>query len=207
MIPEVMVREVESYDEVLQTHWDSLAIGPGLSTRSATEVLALVQSAACPCVVDADALNIVSKSLEVLGHCAGPRLLTPHPGEMERLFPCQGRSRLQWMRDFMRQYPVTLLLKGARTITGQGGGPAAYNTTGNPGMASGGMGDVLTGVTAALLAQGLDTFHAAITGAWICGRSAEIALSSGGESQESLRASHVLKNAGQAFKGLRAGDF
>ena len=206
-IPEVMVRQVESYEEVLLSRWDSLAIGPGLSTRAAAEILSLVEGAECPCVIDADALNVLAKSPDILGRCAGPRLLTPHPGEMERLSPCGGRNRLQWMRDFVCQYPVALLLKGARTVTGQAGSPAAYNTTGNPGMASGGMGDVLTGLTAALLAQGLDVYHAAIAGAWICGRSAEIALSSGGESQETLRASHVLENAGKAFLGLRGGDF
>ena len=207
VIPEVMVRQVESYDVVLEGHWDSLAIGPGLSDRCAGEILNVVQSAACPCVVDADALNVLSKCPDALARCAGPRLLTPHPGEMERLSPCNGRNRLEWLRDFVRQYPVTLLLKGARTITGQAAGPVAYNTTGNPGMASGGMGDVLSGVTAALVAQGLDTFQAAITGAWVCGRAAEMALSSGRESQESLRASHVIEFAGQAFQGLRRGDY
>ena len=206
-IPEVMVRQVESYEEVLQDRWDAIAIGPGLSTRFAEEILSIVRGATSPCVVDADALNAVSGSPGMLGDCAGPRLLTPHPGEMERLSPCNGRNRLQWMREFVHHYPVTLLLKGARTIIGQANRPAAYNTTGNPGMASGGMGDVLTGITASLLAQGLDPYEAAMVGAWVCGRSAEIAISSGGESQESLRASHVIRNIGRAFQSLRSGDF
>ena len=207
IIPEVMVRQVESYEEVLRDRWDAIALGPGLSTRSADEILSVVRGAKPPCVVDADALNVVSESPGILNGCAGPRLLTPHPGEMERLSPSQGRSRLQWMREFVHQFPVTLLLKGARTIIGQADRPAAYNTTGNPGMASGGMGDVLTGITAALLAQGLGPYESAIVGAWVCGRSAEIAMSAGGESQESLRASHVIQNAGRAFRGLRGGDW
>ena len=206
-IPEVMVRQVESYEEVLRDRWDAIAIGPGLSTRFADEILSVVQGALSPCVVDADALNVISKSPAILNRCAGPRLLTPHPGEMERLFPCEGRSRLQWAREFVGLHPVTLLLKGARTIIGQAGRPAAYNTTGNPGMASGGMGDVLTGIAASLLAQGLDPHEAAMAGAWVCGRAAEIAMASGGESQESLRASHVIRYAGSAFQGLRGGDF
>ena len=111
------------------------------------------------------------------------------------------------MRDFVDRYMVTLLLKGARTIIGRAGQPAAYNTTGNPGMASGGMGDVLTGITASLLAQGLGPDEAAMVGAWVCGRSAEIAIASGRESQESLRASHVIEFAGRAFQGLRGRDF
>jgi len=200
----VMVRQVEFYDEVLQDRWDAIAVGPGLSARCSGEILSIVRGARPPCVVDADALNAVSESPGILSGCAGPRLLTPHPGEMERLSPRQGRSRLQW---FVHQYPVTLLLKGARTIIGQTNRPAAYNTTGNPGMASGGMGDVLTGIAAALLAQGLDPYGAAMIGAWVCGRAAEIAAASGGESQESLRASHVIQNAGRAFQGLRGGDY
>jgi len=207
VIPEVMVRQVEFYDEVLQDRWDAIAVGPGLSARCSGEILSIVRGARPPCVVDADALNAVSESPGILSGCAGPRLLTPHPGEMERLSPRQGRSRLQWMREFVHQYPVTLLLKGARTIIGQTNRPAAYNTTGNPGMASGGMGDVLTGIAAALLAQGLDPYGAAMIGAWVCGRAAEIAAASGGESQESLRASHVIQNAGRAFQGLRGGDY
>ena len=202
-----MVRQVGSYQEVLQDRWDAIAIGPGLSTRFAEEIISIVQSAACPCVVDADALNVISKSPGTLSACAGPRLLTPHPGEMERLSPCSGRTRLQWMTDFVHQYPVTLLLKGARTIIGQADRPAAFNTTGNPGMASGGMGDVLTGILSALLAQGLDPYEAAMAGAWVCGRAAEIAIALSGESQESLRATHVIENAGRAFQSLRGGDY
>lgn len=206
-IPEVMVRQAGSYQEVLQDRWDAIAIGPGLSTQFAEEILSVVHCAGCPCVVDADALNVISKSPGILNDCKGPRLLTPHPGEMERLSPCLGRTRLQWMMDFVHQYPVTLLLKGARTLIGRADRSAAFNTTGNPGMASGGMGDVLTGISAALLAQGLDPYEAAMAGAWVCGRAAEIAMASGGESQESLRASHVIEHAGKAFEGLRGGDF
>ena len=207
VIPEVMVRQVESYEEVLQDRWDAIAIGPGLSTSHAEEIRSVVRHATAPCVVDADALNVVSEPPGILDGCAGPRLLTPHPGEMERLSPCNGRNRHTWMREFVGRYPVTLLLKGARTIIGRADRPAAYNTTGNPGMASGGMGDVLTGIAASLLAQGLDPYDAAMAGAWVCGRAAEVALASGGESQESLRASHVIEYAGRAFQGLRGGDF
>jgi len=203
-IPEVMVRPVGSYDEILSERWDSIAIGPGLSPAHPGEVLEVLRRAPCPCVVDADALNIVARDPSVLEHCAGPRLLTPHPGEMERLSPCNGRSRLDWMTDFMKRHPVTLLLKGARTVIGQDGYPPAYNTTGHPGMASGGMGDVLTGVCAALIAQGKSLRDAAMLGAWVCGRSAEIAISRGA-SQESLHATDVSIHLGAAFRSLRSG--
>jgi NAD(P)H-hydrate epimerase len=207
VIPEVMVRQLESYEEILADHWDAIAVGPGLSPDAPGEIASVIRRATCPCVVDAEALNMMSADLETFHHCAGPRLLTPHPGEMERLSPRHDKSRREWMQNFVRKYPVTLLLKGARTIIGEADKPAAYNTTGHPGMATGGMGDVLTGILSALLAQGLSPLQAAMAGAWVCGRAAEIAISTGGESQESLRASHVLLNAGKAFSSLRAGSF
>ncbi|MEI6278659.1 MAG: ADP/ATP-dependent (S)-NAD(P)H-hydrate dehydratase, partial [Verrucomicrobiae bacterium] len=203
VLPEVMVRPVDSYEEILSERWDAIAIGPGLSTRHAEEILAVVRRAECPCVVDADALNVVSRDPTVLDRCAGPRLLTPHPGEMERLFPRNGNSRLCWMRKFVDLHPVTLLLKGARTIIGEKGCPPVYNATGHPGMAGGGMGDVLTGVAAALIAQGKGARAAAMLGAWVCGRAAEIALVRGA-SQESLRASDVSSCLGAAFQSLRS---
>ena len=203
VIPEVMVRPVVSSEEILSESWDAIAIGPGLSTRHAEEILGVLRRAECPCVVDADALNVVSRDPAVLGHCAGARLLTPHPGEMDRLFPRAGRSRLGWVQEFVGRHPVTLLLKGARTIIGERGCPPAYNTTGHPGMAGGGMGDVLTGVAAALIAQGKSPCEAAMIGAWVCGRAAEIAVARGA-SQESLRASDVSFCLGAAFQSLRA---
>ena len=81
----------------------------------------------------------------------GRRLLTPHPGEMKRLFPDEKMSRAETATTFSAKHAVTLLLKGSRTIVAEAGHPLSYNTTGNPGMATGGMGDVLTGVCAALL--------------------------------------------------------
>ena len=100
-----------------------------------------------------------------------------------------------------------MLLKGARTVIAEKGRPLRYNTTGHPGMATGGMGDVLTGVCSALLGQGADTYLAASIGAWICGRAAEIAVTRGGQSVESLAPADVLENLGRAFDSLRAGDF
>ena len=207
VIPEVMVRQVESYEEILTERWDAIGIGPGLSTQARNEITSVVRNAKCPCVVDAEALNALASSMDVLNHCAGPRLLTPHPGEMEGLSPRQDRSRRAWMQDFVRSHPVTLLLKGARTIIGEVGKPVSYNTTGHPGMATGGMGDVLTGVLCSLLAQGLSPYDAAMSGAWVCGRAAELAISSEEESQESLRATHVLLHVGRAFSSLRTGSF
>ena len=111
------------------------------------------------------------------------------------------------MERFTARFPFTLLLKGARTIVGQSSLPLSYNSTGTPGMASGGMGDVLTGVLAALAGQGLGLYDSARLGAWLCGRAAECAITHGGESEESLSATHVIANLGAAFRDLRDGAF
>jgi NAD(P)H-hydrate epimerase len=100
---------------------------------------------------------------------------------------------------------VTLLLKGGRTIVAQRGESLSYNTTGNPGMATGGMGDVLTGVCAGLIGQGLKLYDAARIGAWLCGRAAELAIFQGDASEQSLLPSDVLANLGRAFGELRSG--
>lgn len=202
--PEIMVKPISSYLELLDSPHDVLAIGPGLGAGFANEVLQLIEHCKHPLIVDADALNILSKSKNVplLRHCAGPRLLTPHPGEMARLFEIGSRTRAETVRDFTREFPVTLLLKGSRTIVGAAGKPLSYNSTGSPGMASGGMGDTLTGVCAALAGQGLPLPDAARLGAWLCGRAAELAIFHGVESEESLAATDVISHLGVAFKQL-----
>jgi len=96
------------------------------------------------------------------------------------------------------------LLKGSRTVVCERDQPLSYNTTGNPGMASGGMGDVLTGVCAGLIGQKLSIFDAARLGAWVCGRAAEMSIFSGDASEESLLASDVLVHLGPAFNELRS---
>jgi NAD(P)H-hydrate epimerase len=157
-------------------------------------------------VIDADALNMLSSDLKPLVHSAGPRLLTPHPGEMGRLDAAAARrGRRETVADFTERHPVVLLLKGARTLIGARGRALSYNTTGNPGMATGGMGDVLTGVCAALAGQGLSLYDAARVGAWWCGRAAELAVFGGAESEESLTPTQVIAYLGPAGNNLRAG--
>ena len=205
VIPEVMVSPIKDFAEILGKKFDAVAIGPGLGRDRDEMVRAFVRDCPLPCVVDADALNAISESPEVLKSCAGPRLLTPHPLEFERILPRQNLPRRAWLEAFVAEFPVTLLLKGARTIIGQSGIAPAYNSTGHPGMGSGGMGDVLTGVCAALIAQGKSPLEAGKLGAWVCGRSAEIALRDGCFSQESLSASAVIDHLGEAFHDLRGG--
>ena len=201
--PEAMVKPVKSYRGLLNESVDVWAIGPGLGRSRAPEVLRLIREAKQPMVIDADALNILSEKIGALRKVKGPRLLTPHPGEMKRLSPNEKRSRADWAIGFCERYPVTLLLKGSRTVVAEAGQPISYNTTGNPGMATGGMGDVLTGVSAGLLGAGLKPRDAARVGAWICGRAAELAIFNGNASEESLLPRDLLEHLGAALKELR----
>jgi len=203
-IPEVMISPISNFRELIAEPFHSFAIGPGISRERDEMVREFIIHCPTPCVVDADALNAISGHTHLLKECAGPRLLTPHPLEMERLAPRHGQTRREWVSRFTSDFPVTLLLKGSRTIIAENASPLAFNTTGHPGMASGGMGDVLTGVCAAMIAQGKSPIESAIIGAWICGYSAESALRSG-QSQESLTASDVISHLGEAFEALRSG--
>ena len=200
---EAMVKPVRSYRDLLEEKIDIWAVGPGLGKSRAGEVLRLIERAEQPMVVDADGLNILAEKIDALKRCRGPRLVTPHPGEIKRLFDPGKMSRAGTARNFCEQFPVTLLFKGSRTIVAERDRPLSFNTTGNPGMASGGMGDVLTGVCAGLLGRKLSLYDGARLGAWVCGRAAEMAIFISGASEESLLASDVLDHLGDAFNELR----
>ena len=113
-------------------------------------------------------------------------------------------SRAEIVRSFTDRYPVTLLLKGARTLVGEKGRPLAYNSTGNAGMATGGMGDVLTGICAGLAGQKLSLFDAARCAAWMHGRVADLCVCQGAQSEESLLPPDLFKQFGAVFRELRA---
>jgi ADP-dependent NAD(P)H-hydrate dehydratase / NAD(P)H-hydrate epimerase len=199
---EAMVKPVQSYRDLLKQKTDVWALGPGLGKSRAGEVLELIEKAKQPMVTDADGLNILSEKTSVLRRCKGERLLTPHPGEMKRLFPDHKEARAATATKFCNRFPVTLLFKGSRTIVAERDRPLSYNTTGNPGMATGGMGDILTGVCAGLIGQGLSLYDAARVGAWLCGRAAEIAIFNNSQSEQSLLPRDVLEHLGDAFKEL-----
>ena len=206
--PEVMVRAILSPAEFPDQRHDVFAVGPGLGRQFDADIFRLVEKIAQPLVLDADGLNAIASNVEVLGKAAGERVLTPHPGEMKRLARgTANQSRREIAESFARRFPCTLLLKGARTLVAKNGEPLGINTPGTPGMAVGGMGDVLTGVIAALIGQRVRPFDAARLGAWLCGRAGEIAISHGGESEESLTPLRMLDFLGAAFGDLRAGCF
>jgi NAD(P)H-hydrate epimerase len=204
--PEVIVRGIRDPRDGLELVFDSLVVGPGLGEMddfSVAGLIELVAKSPAPTVVDADALNHLAKTagLEILGE---NHVLTPHPGEFARLAPgLTGLTREAAARQFCEGTAATLLLKGCRTLVTRAGQPLWCNGTGSPGMATGGQGDLLAGVIGARLALGETTVAAASLGAWLCGRSAEIALQERHLSEESLLPSDVLHFLGAAYRDWR----
>ncbi len=165
----------------------ALAIGPGLGTNFSTIALVrkVVQEVELPMVIDADGINALAGALEILKDRKASTVLTPHPGEMARLIGSSPSSiqerRLETAREFASEYGVILVLKGAGTITALPDGRAFINPTGNPGMASGGSGDVLTGIIGGLLAQGVKGEDAAWAGVYLHGLAGDKAAQKKGE--------------------------
>lgn len=203
--PEAMVKPIVSYREVLSDSHDALAVGPGLGHLRGDDRKALLEilaQADCPLVVDADALNVIAEEGPA-NHLHKGMVITPHPGELLRLFPeASSLDRAETARQFVNRQPCTLLYKGARTIITAPGEALSYNCTGTPAMATGGQGDVLTGLLGALLAGGLPSLGAAQAAAWLAGRASELAQA-GGESEQSLLASDTARELGRAFLSLR----
>lgn len=200
---EIMVRGFRDPREVLEIHFDALVTGCGLGElddETADRLLEVICKSPAPTVVDADALNLIAKrnQLHILTE---KHVLTPHPGEFERLAPdAPDVSREDLVRWFVKRTPATLLLKGSRTLVHRRGQPVRCNSTGTPGMASGGQGDTLSGVIGARLAMGDSPFDAASLAAWLCGRAAEIALEKPNISEESLTAGDVANFLGAAYR-------
>jgi NAD(P)H-hydrate epimerase len=158
----------------------ALAIGPGIGTRQSTKKLVqkLVEQSKIPLILDADALNCIADQPEILKNKKTVTILTPHPGEMARLcnmstFKIQN-NRLQIASNFAKEYNCIVILKGAQTIVSFPDGQSKINPTGNPGMASGGMGDVLTGMIAGFCAQGFSPENASLAAVFIHGMCADI---------------------------------
>lgn len=161
---------------------NAVAIGPGLGTDSQTVALVhrLLGSVSKPMVLDADGLNAAAKRPAVLREVLGPLVMTPHPGEMARLIGRPVRDRVKDAVETARRFKSVVVLKGHGTVVTDG--ERLYvNRSGNPGMAKGGSGDVLTGVIAALIGQGLGPFDAACLGVYEHGRAGDRAAKARGE--------------------------
>lgn len=183
----------------------AIAVGPGLGRSPQLDhlVVELYRHAEQVLVVDADALNALSDHRNVLADHAGPRILTPHPGEMARLVGCSTgeiqANREQHARELAEATGAAVVLKGHQTVIA-GQGQLAINTTGNPGMATGGSGDVLTGITAAIAGQGLDAFDAARLATHVHGLAGDLQAEKLG--MVSLIARDLIDGLPAAFKTL-----
>ncbi len=205
--PEIIVRGFHDPREILGFTFDSWVIGCGLGETDPPMkdgLLDLISNSLTPTILDADALNLIARSAKS-GIFRHNHLLTPHPGEFARLAPdLRDLPREEAARKFADRVPATLLLKGCRTIVTRQGHPLWCNSTGTPGMATGGQGDLLAGVIGARLAIGDSPMDAAALGAWLCGRAAEIALNQNNLSEESLTPSDVLYFIGAAFRDWKS---
>jgi NAD(P)H-hydrate epimerase len=159
----------------------AVALGPGISQNEDTIrfVAKFVAQCPVPLVIDADGLNCICQSLEALTQCKAPVVLTPHPGEMARLAKCS-TTDVQSDREgiaaaFAKEFGCVVVLKGKGTVVAAPAGVCTVNTTGNAGLATGGTGDVLTGLVGGLLAQGMNPYDAACLGVYLHGLAGDIA--------------------------------
>ena len=208
--PEVMV-ESDTEENIISDNikiekYNAIAIGPGIGTEKETQnaLKALIQNVRVPLVLDADALNILSENKTWLAFLPANSILTPHVGEFKRLVGSYDNDteRLQLQKDLSFKHGVYVVLKGAHTCITCPDGEVFFNSTGNPGMATAGSGDVLTGIIAALLAQGYTPKKAAVLGVYLHGLAGDIAAQH--LSEESLIARNIIEFLGEAFGSLKS---
>ncbi len=207
-VPEAMV-SIDQSDHICTEfpklkQFNVIGVGPGIGTKQNTQraLYHLLEQATKPMVLDADALNILSDHPEWLEELPEKSILTPHPGEFKRLVGEYDNSfeRLKAQIEFSKKYRVIVVLKGAFTTITSREGQVYFNSSGNPGMATAGSGDALTGILTGLLAQGLLPINAALLGVYLHGLAGDIAAAK--KSQQSLIASDIIDALGDAFLSL-----
>lgn len=182
----------------------AVLIGCGLSVCDNTEELinSFLENCTKPLVLDADALNCVAKNTDILKKAKAPIIITPHPGEMARLVKSTPKAvnenRAEIAADFAKEYGVVTVLKGAGTIISAPDGKILINRTGNSGMATGGSGDVLAGMTGSLLGQGANAFDAAAAAVYLHGLAGDIAAEKLGKI--SMLPTDLINEIPQAYK-------
>ena len=205
--PEAMVitdkgeEYISNIDFGLSPNVIGIGVGIGVESKTVTTFSNFLDEVKVPFVIDADALNILSGNKELLKKLPSKTILTPHPKEFERLV---GKwkddfDKLKKAKAFSKKYDVILVLKGAHTISIYNG-HGYVNSTGNPGMATAGTGDALTGIITGLIAQGYEPLAAAIFGVYLHGRAGDIALEQTG--YQALTASKLIDAIGSAFIDL-----
>ena len=216
-IPEAMLEPLESdengfisvnnYDKIMNAAEKATAvlIGCGLGVTDGTRELVkkLLQNLNCPIILDADGINCISDSIDIIRQVKSSIILTPHPAEMGRL--C-GKSaaevqsdRLNTALNFSNEYNAIVVLKGAGTVIAEKNN-VYVNQTGNPGMGKGGSGDVLSGITASLVAQGISAVNSCVLGTFIHGMAGDMAAEN--KSMQSMTAIDIISELPKAFKNI-----
>ena len=210
-LPEAMVSIDKNADYVTKTpgitQYDAIGIGPGIGKEDDTMVLfiKLLETARTrPLVIDADALNLIADNSELLHQLPEGTILTPHVGEFDRLTGSSVNSyeRIQKARAMAAEQKICVILKGAYTAVCTPTGRIFFNTTGNPGMATAGSGDVLTGIILGLLSQGYRPEEASVIGVYLHGVAGNLAAAS--FSEESMIAGDIIQMLGVAFKQMHS---
>ena len=207
--PEAMTEADQEEDFITRlssvAKYNAIAIGPGigLQKKTADALFELLGCSGKPLVIDADALNLISEDKTSLQLIPSGSILTPHPKEFDRLAGDSKTNyeRLQKAVQMAGQLKVYIVLKGAHTAICTPEKQCYFNSTGNPGMATAGSGDVLTGILLGLSAQSYTSFNAAIAGVFLHGLAGDIAAKK--SSEESLIAGDIIDNLGNAFAALK----
>jgi len=208
-VPEAMA-SIDKYDKLISKipgcdGYTAIGIGPGIGKSMYTHqaLKDLLQRSSCPLLLDADAINLLAEHQELLDLLPAGTILTPHYKEFERLVGPSSNHyvRLQKQLEFAERYQVVVVLKGAYTSITDQNGICFFNPTGNPGMAKGGSGDVLTGMILAFLAQGYEPLDAAKLGVYLHGLAGDIAVTDFGE--EALLPGDFIKKIGAAFEMVK----
>ena len=199
-LPEAMIHTDDKLDV-----FNAVGLGPGLGKDDDAQRLVrrVIQDVHVPLVMDADALNILSENKTWLSFLPAKTILTPHPKEFERLFgkTSNGFERLALLREMAMKHNIIIVLKGANTATAMPNGAVFFNSTGNPGMATAGSGDVLTGMILSLLAQRYTPEEAAVLGVYLHGLAGDMAAMEIG--QEAMIASDITEHIGKAYLSLK----
>lgn len=210
-LPEAMV-SIDEDEQYFSLHpkldsYNAIGIGPGIGMeeQTANAIKVLIQNAKQPIVFDADAINILAENKTWIPFIKPGSIFTPHPKEFERLIGKaeNGYQRLQLQIEFARKYDSVVILKGAHTCIALPDGTCYFNSTGNPGMAKGGSGDVLTGMILGLLAQGYNFAQASVIGVFLQGLAGDLAKEKHGE--EAMLSSDIIAEIGNAYRLVKKG--
>jgi NAD(P)H-hydrate epimerase len=208
-VPEVICSADENEDHITSLpkldKYNSVAIGPGIGTEKQIQnvLKLLLQNCKAPLVMDADALNIIAENKTWLSFLPAHSILTPHPKEFERLFGKteNDEERLKLQIEISRKYTIYIVFKTAHTCITCPDGIVFFNSTGNPGMAKGGSGDVLTGIIAGLIAQGYNNKEACVLGVYLHGLAADMAATK--KAEEYISATDIILALADAYKSFQ----